>query len=362
MRNKDFKIINGDTIVELKKMEDKSIDMIFADPPYNMQTEGILKRTDGSNFKGVDDAWDKFDSLEEYKEFSTKWLKECKRILKDDGTMWVIGSFQNIYLLGNIIQDLDFWILNDIIWEKTNPVPNFSGARFCNAHETLIWFKKNNVNKFTFNYHTMKKLNNGKQDRSVWEIPICTGSERLVGEDGKKLHNTQKPLELLEKVVLSSTKRGDIILDPFSGTATTGAAALKYKRKYIGIEREILYCNASIDRLNNQKQSEDLVLINNILDIKPPRVAITELLEKNYINVGDILCDKNGENKVAIDSDGLLQIGNEKLSIHKASAKILNKQNHNGWDFWYLEKNRKSIDELRKKYREKELNFKEYSI
>lgn len=359
-----YEIINGNNVEILKGMADGSVDMIFADPPYNMQTEGVLKRTDGSDFKGVNDDWDKFDSLNHYIEFSKEWLNECKRVLKDDGTMWVVGSFQNIYMLGNVIQELDFWILNDVVWEKTNPVPNFSGSRLTNAHETLIWFKKNNKDKFTFNYHTMKHLNGGKQEKSVWKIPLSTGSERLKDSDGKKLHNTQKPMKLLEKIILISTKEGDVVLDPFSGTATTGAAANKYKRKYIGLEENEKYCHYSEKRLSEQEFSNDEILIKNLLDIVPPRVPITDLIKKGYLEEGSTLSDSKGENIYPIEKNGKISINEDELSIHKASASLLNKVNNNGWDFWYLKKEGKltSIDSIRKIYREKELGFTAYDI
>ena len=232
-------IIKGDSIQSLKNIPSKSIDVIFADPPYFMQTEGILERADGTGeFKGCNDEWDKYKDYNEYDDFCKDWLIECYRILKDNGTIWVIGSFQNIYRIGYIMQNIGFWFLNDIVWEKPNPVPNFGGTRFCNAHETLLWCSKGKNNKFTFNYKTMKYLNNGKQDRSVWNIGICQGNERLKDDNGNKLHTTQKPLLLLEKIILSSTKPNDIILDPFFGTGTTGATAKKYGRNYIGIEKK----------------------------------------------------------------------------------------------------------------------------
>lgn len=359
-----YKIIEGNNLEVMKDMPDKTFDMIFADPPYNMQLEGVLKRNDGTDFKGVDDDWDKFETLKDYIEFSKDWILECKRVLKDDGTMWVIGSFQNIYMLGNIIQELDFWIINDVIWEKSNPVPNFTGSRFNNAHETLIWFKKKNKSKFTFNYQTMKYLNGGKQDKSIWTIPLSTGLERLVDEKGKKLHNTQKPIKLLEKIVLSSTKEGDLILDPFSGTATTGAAAIKYKRRYVGIEQEKKYCEQSLKRLKNQEVSKKDLLIENVLDIRPPRVPILDLINKGYIKKDSILSDVNGENKVKLKDNGYIEIDGKDLSIHKASAHFLNKVNHNGWDYWYTFSEEKpiSIDYLRKEYRKKELNFEEETL
>ena len=244
-------IIEGDTIENLKKIPDESIDLIFADPPYFMQTEGELHRTDGTKFQGVEDEWDKFSSYNEYDKFCFEWLKECKRILKKDGSIWVIGSFQNIYRIGYIMQNLGYWILNDIIWSKPNAAPNFSGTRYQNSHETLIWCTKSKKSKYTFNYKTMKYLNNDKQDKSVWDIGICIGNERLKGEDGKKVHSTQKPEKLLYKVILSTSKPNDIVLDPFFGTGTTGAIAKLLGRNYIGIEREHEYNLVAQKRIDN---------------------------------------------------------------------------------------------------------------
>jgi len=243
-------IIHGDCIEELKKIPDNSIDLIFADPPYNMQLENNLYRPNNTKVDGVDDEWDKFSSFEEYDIFCTSWLAECKRILKDTGTIWVIGSYHNIYRVGNIMLNMGFWILNDVTWNKTNPMPNFMGTRFTNATETLLWCSKNKKNKkYTFNHKLMKKYNGNKQMTSVWRIGLCIGKERLKGEDGKKSHSTQKPEELLKRVILSTTKQGDIILDPFFGTGTTGAVAKKLKRHFIGIEKEEKYITLAHNRI-----------------------------------------------------------------------------------------------------------------
>jgi len=246
-------IIQGDCIDELKNFPDNSIDLIFADPPYNMQLKNTLYRPNKTKVAGVDDEWDKFASFAEYDAFCADWLKECRRILKDTGTIWVIGSYHNIFRVGNIMLDLGFWILNDVTWHKTNPMPNFMGARFTNATETLLWCAKSSDSsrkKYTFNHKLMKKYNGGKQMTSVWQIGLCTGRERLKGEDGKKLHSTQKPEELLKRVILSSTKQGDVVLDPFFGTGTTGAVAKKLKRNYIGIEKEAEYAEIARSRID----------------------------------------------------------------------------------------------------------------
>jgi DNA modification methylase len=245
-------VIQGDCIEELKKIPDNSIDLIFADPPYNMQLENALYRPNNTKVDGVCDQWDKFGSFSEYDDFCTAWLKECKRILKDTGTIWVIGSYHNIFRVGNIMLNLGYWILNDVTWHKTNPMPNFMGTRFTNATETLLWCSRKKENKkYTFNHKIMKRYNGGKQMTSVWQIGLCIGEERLKGENGKKAHSTQKPEELLKRVILSATKRGDVVLDPFFGTGTTGAVAKKLKRNYIGIERETEYIKLAENRIDN---------------------------------------------------------------------------------------------------------------
>jgi DNA modification methylase len=247
-------IIQGDCIDELKKIPGNSIDLIFADPPYNMQLENELYRPNNTKVAGVDDEWDKFASFAEYDNFCTAWLTECRRILKDTGTIWVIGSYHNIFRVGNIMLNLGFWILNDVTWFKTNPMPNFMGTRFTNATETLLWCSKGkDCKKYTFNHKLMKKYNGGKQMTSVWRIRLCVGEERLKGEDGKKAHSTQKPEELLKRVILSTTKQGDIVLDPFFGTGTTGAAAKKLKRQFIGIEKKAEYITLAKNRIDNIK-------------------------------------------------------------------------------------------------------------
>ena len=245
-------IIHGDCVEELKKLPDNSIDLIFADPPYNMQLKNALYRPNNTKVAGVDDEWDKFASFSEYDGFCAAWLTECRRILKDTGTIWVIGSYHNIFRLGNIMLNLGFWILNDVTWHKTNPMPNFMGTRFTNATETLLWCSKGeDYKKYTFNYKIMKKYNNDKQMTSVWRIGLCLGEERLKGADGKKAHSTQKPEELLKRVILSSTKQNDIVLDPFFGTGTTGAVAKKLKRRFLGIEKEAAYIMLAQKRIDS---------------------------------------------------------------------------------------------------------------
>lgn len=356
LKNHLNSIIKGDTIDTLKQFPDNSIDVIFADPPYFMQTTGkVLQRADGTGeFKGCDDEWDKYENYKEYDEFSTNWLKECRRILKPNGTIWVIGSFQNIYRIGYIMQNLGYWILNDIIWSKTNPTPNMAGTRFCNAHETLLWCAKSEKSKFTFNYKTMKHLNGDKQDKSVWTLGICQGNERLKDETGTKLHTTQKPESLLEKVILSSTKPNDIVLDPFFGTGTTGAVAKKYGRNFIGIEREEKYIEGANKRINTQE-----ICCNKIsnleLETKPPKVSLSQLIVANLLQEHEILYNKNGDKIAILTDNNKVVYKNSEYSIHKLSAKLLNKNNNNGWSYFYIKRNNKliSIDSLRYEYQNK---------
>jgi site-specific DNA-methyltransferase (adenine-specific) len=334
----------------LRKLPDECIDVIFADPPYFMQTDKkVLQRADGTGaFKGCDDHWDKYDGYADYDEFSILWLTECRRVLKPNGTIWVIGSFQNIYRLGYFMQNLGFWILNDVVWSKTNPTPNMSGSRFCNAHETLLWCAKSPKSKFTFNYKTMKHLNNGKQDKSVWTLGICQGNERIKDAEGKKLHTTQKPETLLEKIVLASTAPNDIILDPFFGTGTTGAVAKKYGRQFIGIEREEKYIKFAQLRIDAQEDASNDIT-NLLLETKPPRVSLEELIKASEIAIDEPLYDNNGQELCRVLQNGKVSFSGEELSIHKASAQILHKDNHNGWSYFYVKRDGKlvKIDELR---------------
>lgn len=354
----NYTLHHGDNLEILSTLPNDSIDMIFADPPYNMQTDGELLRVEGTVFKGVDDKWDKYDSYAEFLQYTTAWILECRRVLKKNGSLWVIGSFHNIYNTGHILLTNGFWVLNDIVWEKANPVPNMKGTRFCNAHETLIRCVKYKNAKATFNYKTMKHLNGGKQMKSVWNIPLCTGKERLTDMDGGKLHNTQKPLKLLEYVILSSTKKGDLVLDPFSGTGTTGVAALKYARKYMGIEKEEHYLQASQVRLDSVVLSQYSDLIENTYDIPLEKVAMSEMVAKGYLTAGQAMYSKMGEIKGHLTQKGSVVCiaTNEETSIHRLSAKILQKPSHNGWDYWHVKIGGEyvSIDILRQKFRETE--------
>jgi len=347
-------IIVGDCLANLSLIPGDCVDLIFADPPYWMQTEGELLRTNGTKFSGVGDHWDKFPTYKEYDAFSEKWLTECKRILKPNGSIWVIGAFQNIYRIGYIMQNLGFWILNDVIWSKPNAVPNFGGTRFKNAHETLLWCTKNPEAKYTFNYKTMKHINGNLQDKSVWDIGICIGSERLRDESGRKIHSTQKPEALLYKIILSSTKPGDVVLDPFFGTGTTGAVAKRLGRHYIGLEREAEYIKTAEKRIRGIKP-ETNSLFDLSLEVKPPRVSTKRLIEGGFLSVGENLYDKKATLIGQLTSSGEVDDEHETLSIHKMSAKCLHVPNHNGWNFFYVRRGStlKSLNDLRYEYAEK---------
>ncbi len=348
------KIIKGDCLEVLKKIPDNSVDLIFADPPYNLQLNGELWRPNQTKVDAVNDDWDKFSDFREYDNFSEAWLNECRRVLKKNGTIWVIGTYHNIFRIGKIMQDIGFWILNDILWIKTNPMPNFRGTRFNNAHETLIWASKDKNSKYTFHYKTMKAYNDDLQMRSDWYIPICNGKERLKDENGKKIHSTQKPEALLYRIILSTSNPGDIILDPFMGSGTTGVVAKKLGRNFIGIEKEEKYIKAATKRIEEVKQYNNS-LLKYPLDVKKPRVPFGNLIEKGFINPGEKLFSKDKKYEAEVLANGTIQTGNVSGSIHTVSAKLLGKTSNNGWKFWYVERNNnlKSIDELRNEYAKK---------
>lgn len=345
-------IIHGDSLEVLKKIPDNSIDVVFADPPYNLQIEDNLFRPNNTKVDGVQDDWDKFESLEEYDRFTYNWLSECKRVLKRDGTIWVIGSYHNIFRVGKIMQDLGFWILNDIVWIKSNPMPNFRGTRFTNAHETLIWASHNRNSKYKFNYKSMKAFNDDKQMRSDWYLPIANGKERIKDSQGKKAHSTQKPLALLYRVILSSTDIGDTILDPFFGTGTTGAVAKLLRRNFIGIEKEEKYISLATKRIEEIKPL-DSHLITLEIEKPKPRIPFGNLIEDGYIKVGEKLYSQNREIEATILANGTIRYLDEVGSIHKVSAKILGRSSNNGWLYWYIERDGDliNIDQIRERYR-----------
>ncbi len=346
-------ILNGDCVMLMAALPANSIDCIFADPPYNLQLQQELKRPDLSVVDAVDDAWDQFDNNDAYTAFSRAWLTEARRVLKPTGTLWVIGSYHNIYRLGALLMDLSFWMLNDVVWHKTNPMPNFRGTRFQNATETMLWVQKEQGAKYTFNYHALKNLNDGTQMQNVWNIPLCTGTERLK-EDGKKAHSTQKPEALLYRVIASSTNPGDVILDPFFGTGTTGAVAKKLGRDFIGLERDENYvrlAQARIDAIQPALLDEGLLYTpNRRTDVK---VKFAELLESGLINVGQTLYSANQKFIADITADGRLRWNDNSGSIHQIGALVQNAAACNGWDFWFIEENGRllSIDLLRQRYR-----------
>ncbi len=346
------KVVNGESLEILKKIPDKSFDLVFADPPYNMQIGEKLIRPDHSKVNGVNDEWDQFSDFKHYDDFSKAWLKECKRILKDSGSMWVIGTYHNIFRLGYHIQNLNYWILNDVIWKKNNPMPNFKGTRFTNAHETLIWASKNKKSKYTFNYQSLKCLNDDLQMRSDWKLPICNGKERLK-KNGKKIHSTQKPEALLHRVILATTNKGDVILDPFLGTGTTAVVAKKLGRKYFGIERDKKYFKAACERINKANVIEDDYLDTLQNNKSKPRVPFGSLIEMGLIKPGTILFDPKKKINAKIMIDGSLKCQQVEGSIHKVAAKIIGAESCNGWTYWHYQscKNLKPIDTLREKLR-----------
>jgi modification methylase len=350
------KIIHGDCIQILNGFPEKSIDLIFADPPYNLQLSQDLWRPDSSLVAAVNDPWDKFESFEAYDSFSTAWLSACRRVLKDAGTLWVIGSYHNIYRLGKILQDLGFWFLNDVIWIKTNPMPNFRGVRFTNAHETLIWVSKSKGSRYTFNHHAMKAFNRGKQMRSDWVIPLCTGGERL-RVNGEKAHTTQKPEALLYRVILSSSNPGDVVLDPFFGTGTTGAVAKTLHRKWIGIEADHGYVQVAQKRIEAVNPEFFDKKTFDVSDKKrlAPRVAFSRLLESGLLFPGQHLYFKGDDAVTAkIKPDGKLLLDGEEGSIHHIARKLLNGRPCNGWDLWHYRDEKGAlhpIDHLRDVFR-----------
>ena len=344
------KIINGDSLKELKKVPNESFDLIFADPPYNLQLKNELIRPDRSKVSAVNDKWDQFESFKKYDEFRIAWLKECKRILKKNGAIWVIGSYHNIFRLGTAIQDLGFWILNDVIWNKNNPMPNFRGTRFTNAHETLIWASKSEKSKYTFNYQSLKCLNDDIQMRSNWNLPICNGAERLK-KNGKKIHSTQKPESLLHRVLLASSNKGDMILDPFLGSGTTATVAKKLRRNYYGIEKEKNYFKAAEERLKNTKPIEDDCLDTLKNNRSKPRIPFGSLVELGIIKPGTNIFDQKKKIIAKIMVDGSIKHSHIEGSIHKVAAAILGADSCNGWTYWHYNMNGTilPIDNLRQR-------------
>ena len=345
-------ILEGDCIAEMARLPDKSVDMIFADPPYNLQLGGDLFRPEGGRVDAVDDDWDKFESLTAYDNFTREWLEQARRILKDDGTIWVIGSYHNIYRVGSLLQDEGFWILNDIVWRKTNPMPNFRGTRFTNAHETLIWCAKDEKARYTFNYRVMKALNDDLQMRSDWIMPICAGGERVKDKDGAKAHPTQKPEALLYRILLACTKPGDVVLDPFFGTGTTGAVSRRLGRLWIGIERESRYVKVARERINSTLPLDESAMRTLPDKRQQPRVAFGLLVESGLVPAGTMLTDGKRRWTATVRADGSICSATHTGSIHKVGAALQSAPSCNGWTFWHLEEGGalKPLDDLRQRH------------
>ena len=349
-------ILHGDCLDWLTRLPEKSVDMVFADPPYNLQLRGDLWRPNMTLVNAVEEAWDQFDSFQHYDEFSEAWLAACRRVLKDDGTLWAIGTYHNIFRLGRIIQDLGYWILNDVLWVKTNPMPNFRGVRFTNAHETLIWASKSDGSKYTFNHHAMKALNEGKQMRSDWHIPICSGVERVkVG--GQKAHPTQKPEALLYRVIMASTQPGDLVLDPFFGMGTTGVVAKKLHRRWIGIEREADYVALAQARIDDVQEESYVQEVFDVRDHKrlASRIPFVQLLQQGLLQPGQKLYFRADRGRAAVvRSDGKLVIEGFEGSIHQTGRHLSGGAPCNGWDHWHYERGGElqTIDVLRQKLRD----------
>ena len=346
------KIINGDSLKELKKIPSETFDLIFADPPYNLQLKNELSRPDRSKVKAVDDKWDKFESFKSYDEFTIAWLTESRRILKKNGAIRIIGSYHNIFRVGYIVQDLGFWILNDVIWNKNNPMPNFRGTRFTNAHETLIWASKNEKSKYTFNYQSLKCLNDDLQMRSTWNLPICSGKERLKS-NGVKIHSTQKPESLLHRIILASSNKDDFILDPFLGSGTTAVVSKKLGRNYFGIEKEKNYFDAANKRLKNTKIIENEYLDTLENNRTKPRIPFGSLVEMGLIRPGTKIYDQKKKINAKIMVDGSIKYHQSEGSIHKVAAQIIGAESCNGWTYWHYESGNslKPIDHLRQRLR-----------
>ena len=342
----------GDCVELMGGLPEASVHMVFADPPYNLQLAGELTRPNNSRVDGVDDAWDRFDDLAAYDAFTEAWLAAARRVLRDDGTLWVIGSYHNIFRVGTILQDLGYWMLNDVIWRKTNPMPNFRGRRFTNAHETLIWVAKDKDARYRFNYEAMKSLNDDLQMRSDWTLPICSGGERLK-KDGQKAHPTQKPESLLYRVILSSSEPGDVILDPFFGSGTTGAVARKLGRNWIGLEQDPEYAQIAEARIRRIKTDTDLELLRTHAKRTAPRVPFGQVVERGMLKPGDTLYDNRRRFSAKVRADGTLVTADFKGSIHQTGAFVQKAPSCNGWQFWHVERGGKlvCIDMFREKIR-----------
>jgi modification methylase len=347
-------ILQGDCLARLASLPDASVDLVFADPPYNLQLEGALSRPDQSVVDAVNDDWDKFASFADYDAFTRAWLTECRRVMKPQASLWVIGSYHNIFRVGTALQDLGFWMLNDIVWRKANPMPNFRGRRFTNAHETLIWAARSQTDRhYTFHYEALKSGNEDVQMRSDWFIPLCTGGERIKDTKGRKAHPTQKPEELLARIILSSSNPGDLVLDPFFGSGTTGAVAKRLGRHYLGIERDPAYVDVAKTRIEAVVPLEDPLLALGPSKRSEPRIPFSALIEAGLVKAGDVLRDGKGRFEAVIRPDGAVMFGQIMGSIHKIGALAQGLPACNGWTFWHIEQagSLVLIDDLRKAIR-----------
>jgi len=351
-------ILDGDCIEVMNSLPASSVDLIFADPPYNLQLKGDLHRPDNSKVDAVDDDWDQFASFEVYDKFTRAWLAAARRLLKPDGAIWVIGSYHNIFRVGTAMQNAGLWILNDVIWRKSNPMPNFRGMRLTNAHETMIWASKTEKSKYTFNYDALKALNEGIQMRSDWVLPICNGGERLKDENGNKAHPTQKPESLLHRVLVGSTNPGDVVLDPFFGTGTTGAVAKKLGRNFIGIEREAAYRKVARKRIDAARKYDRASLEVSASKRAEPRVPFGQIVERGMLNPGEMLQSLNGRHTAKVRADGTLIARDTRGSIHQVGAALEGAPSCNGWTFWGFKRDGKMIpiDLLRQQIRAEMVN------
>jgi modification methylase len=330
------KVLVGDCIEILRALPPASVHAVFADPPYNLQLKGELLRPNHSRVDAVDDDWDRFADFATYDAFTREWLTQCRRVLRKDGTLWLIGSYHNVFRLGTALQDLDFWILNDVIWRKSNPMPNFRGRRFTNAHETLIWAARSQDAKYRFNYAAMKSLNDDLQMRSDWFIPLCTGAERLRDDQGRKVHPTQKPEALLHRVILACTRPGDVVLDPFLGTGTTAAVARRLGRRFIGIERDSGYAAAAEARILATVPHDEAALVGTPSRREQPRIPFGVLVERGLVAPGDALADRHRRWTATVQADASLACGTARGSIHAVGAAVQDAPSCNGWTFWHL--------------------------
>ncbi|GMG82974.1 site-specific DNA-methyltransferase [Paralimibaculum aggregatum] len=348
-----IEVIEGDCLAAMRALPEESVDLVFADPPYNLQLKGELTRPNNSRVDGVDAEWDRFDSFAAYDAFTRDWLEAARRCLKPDGAIWVIGTYHNIFRLGASLQDAGFWILNDIIWRKTNPMPNFRGKRFCNAHETLIWAARSETARPKFNYDALKSLNEGLQMRSDWLLPVCTGPERLRDDEGRKAHPTQKPEALLHRVLVASTEPGDTVLDPFLGSGTTAAVAKRLGRRCIGIERDPAYAALARARLAEVVRAERAAVAQTEGKRQAPRIPFGQLVERGMLSPGEVLESQCGRHRVKVRADGSVVAAESRGSIHQVGAELQGAPSCNGWLYWHvrIDGRLKPIDVLRQKLR-----------